>query len=212
MKSRRRKKKKENQRLYSQHQKVMDKAEMMNSSIISDSITDHLSDGIEKSSAFDFSKANDDQKEAILSSDGPVLITAGLGTGKTYTLVQRALYLILEKGVKPEQILMATFTEKAAKELVTRLSNELASHNVSVNINEMYIGTFHSICLRIIKEHLEYTRIKKNFLTLDDFDQKYIVFQNIYPFQKITNYSLVIDGRTMWEQAKSICSYANMQR
>ena len=60
---------------------------------------------------------------AISTADGPVLITAGPGTGKTFTLVQRAIYLIQECGVAPEQIMMATFTEKAAKELVTRITN-----------------------------------------------------------------------------------------
>lgn len=101
---------------------------------------------------FDFGNANDAQKLAISSSNGAVLITAGPGTGKTFTLVQRAIYLIQECGVKPEQILMATFTEKAAKELVTRITNELAVRNIYVNVNEMYIGTFHSLCLRIIKD------------------------------------------------------------
>ena len=63
---------------------------------------------------FDFGNANDAQKQAIVTTDGPVLITAGPGTGKTFTLVQRAIYLIQEKGVRPEEILLATFTEKAA--------------------------------------------------------------------------------------------------
>lgn len=97
---------------------------------------------------FDFGSANDSQKQAIQSVSGPVLITAGPGTGKTYTLVQRVVYLIQEYGVLPEQILVATFTEKAAKELITRISNELASRNINVNIRDMYIGTFHSLCLR----------------------------------------------------------------
>lgn len=158
---------------------------------------------------FDLSRANEAQREAIQSTEGPVLITAGPGTGKTFTLVQRALYMILTKGVKPEQILMATFTEKAAKELITRISNELAAHNIPVNINEMYIGTFHSICLRIIKDHLEYTRIKKNFRMLDDFDQKYIVFQNIRSFQTIKDFSAAIGSKYAWDQAKEICAYVN---
>ena len=128
---------------------------------------------------FDFGNANKGQCRAISTADGPVLITAGPGTGKTYTLVQRAIFLIQERGVKPEQILMATFTEKAAKELVTRIMNELTERGIVVNINEMYIGTFHSLCLRIIKEHLEYTRLKKNYRTLDAFDQSYTIFQNI---------------------------------
>jgi DNA helicase-2/ATP-dependent DNA helicase PcrA len=90
-----------------------------------------------------------------------VLITAGPGTGKTFTLVQRSLYLIQEKGIKPEEILVATFTEKAAKELITRISNTLLKKGILLNLNEMYIGTFHSICLRFIKENLEYSNIKK---------------------------------------------------
>lgn len=106
---------------------------------------------------FDFGNANDGQRQAISTTEGPVLITAGPGTGKTYTLVQRAIYLIEERGVKPEDIFIATFTEKAAKELITRITNELASRNITVNVNEMYVGTFHSLCLRIIKDHLEYT-------------------------------------------------------
>jgi hypothetical protein len=87
------------------------------------------------SETFDYGQAKKYQKQAIYSTDGPVLITAGPGTGKTFTLVQRALYLIQEKGVKPEEILMATFTEKAAKELITRISNELLKKNILVNLN-----------------------------------------------------------------------------
>lgn len=86
-----------------------------------------------------------------------MLIIAGPGTGKTYTLVQRIVYLIKEKDLKPEEIMVATFTEKAARELVTRITNELDKLNIPLNLNDMYVGTFHSICLRIIKEHLEYT-------------------------------------------------------
>lgn len=110
---------------------------------------------------FDFGSANENQRLAISNVDGPVLIIAGPGTGKTFTLVQRALYMIQECGVKPEHIMVATFTEKATKELVTRITNELATRNIAVNINDMYIGTFHSLCLRIIKENLEYTHLKK---------------------------------------------------
>ena len=84
---------------------------------------------------FDFGNANDGQRQAIATADGPVLITAGPGTGKTYTLVQRTIYLIEECDVRPESIFIATFTEKAAKELVTRITNELASRNITANIN-----------------------------------------------------------------------------
>lgn len=158
---------------------------------------------------FDFGNANEGQRLAIEAADGPVLITAGPGTGKTYTLVQRAIYLIQECGVQPEQILMATFTEKAAKELVTRITNELAVRGIVANINEMYIGTFHSLCLRIIKEHLEYTRLKKNYRTLDQFDQSYTVFQNIHKFRNITGIDAVLSKGGAWRQAGEICGFVN---
>ena len=75
--------------------------------------------------AFDFGNANEAQRSAISTTDGPLLIIAGPGTGKTYTLVKRIVYLIIEKDVLPEEIMIATFTEKAAKELITRITNEL---------------------------------------------------------------------------------------
>ena len=159
---------------------------------------------------FDFGNANVQQREAITTTEGPLLIIAGPGTGKTFTLVNRIVYLITEKGLKPEEIMVATFTEKAAKELVTRITNELYKIGVQVNLNEMYVGTFHSICLRIIKEHLEYTRIKKNYRMLDQFDQQYLIFQNIKRFQKCTFYDYVFPkAGGVWAQAQSIAKFVN---
>lgn len=158
---------------------------------------------------FDFKDANEAQREAISTANGPVLITAGPGTGKTFTLVQRAIYIIQECGILPEQILMATFTDKAAKEIVTRITNELASRNISVNVNEMYVGTFHSLCLRIIKEHLEYTRLKRNYRLLDTFDQKYLVFQNISKFRESDGFELIFPNRGAWRCSEEICTYVN---
>ena len=91
---------------------------------------------------------NESQIEAISTTDGPLLIIAGPGSGKTRTLVERILYLIQVKNVAPENILVATFTDKAAKELITRVSNRLLELNIKVNLNEMYIGTLHSIFLQ----------------------------------------------------------------
>lgn len=158
---------------------------------------------------FDFGNANESQRKAITSTTGPVLITAGPGTGKTYTLVQRTIYLIEECNVKPENIFIATFTEKAAKELITRITNELSNRNITVNLNEMYVGTFHSLCLRILKEHLEFTRIRKNYRLLDAFDQQYMVLQNIHRFRSIPEINLVLMTGGAWRQAGRICNYVN---
>lgn len=157
---------------------------------------------------FDFGNANVNQKEAIVTTEGPVLIIAGPGTGKTFTLVKRAVYLIVEKGIKPENIMIATFTEKAAKEIITRISNELLTIGINVNINEMYIGTFHSICLRILKENLEFTRLKKNYRLLDQFEQQYMIYQNISRFRKISNYDLIFDKIiSTWKQSGKLAHY-----
>ena len=158
---------------------------------------------------FDFGNANSAQREAISASDGPVLITAGPGTGKTYTLVQRTLYLIEECGVKPENILIATFTEKAAKELITRISNELVLRGIAANINDMYVGTFHSICLRILKEHLEYTRLRKNYRLMDAFDQQYTVFQNFHHFKALDGFEDLFPKGGQWAISEAICGYVN---
>ena len=101
------------------------------------------------------------QQKAIHVTEGPLLIIAGPGSGKTFTLVERIYYLISEKGIPPERLFVSTFTEKAAAELITRISSRLAADNIAVNLNEMYVGTFHSICLRFLEENRESTRLKR---------------------------------------------------
>ncbi|MGB3426412.1 MAG: UvrD-helicase domain-containing protein [Castellaniella sp.] len=76
------------------------------------------------------STANAQQLEAILATDGPVLIIAGPGSGKTFTLVERIVYLITNKGIAPESLFVVTFTDKAARELTTRISNRLTDLDI----------------------------------------------------------------------------------
>lgn len=159
--------------------------------------------------SFNFDDANNEQRKAIQQTEGPVLIIAGPGTGKTFTLVKRALYLIVEKGVRPENILIATFTEKAAKELITRISNELIKLNITVNINDLYIGTIHSICLRLIRENIEFTRLRKNYRLLDEFDQKYLIYRNHKAFDDIANIELIADNMSPWGRANQLAFYFN---
>ncbi len=154
---------------------------------------------------FDFGNANDQQKDAIETTEGPVLISAGPGTGKTFTLVSRVLYLIQVKNVNPENIFIATFTDKAAKELLTRISNELIVKNIEIDLNEMYIGTFHSLCMRIIRENLEYSSLGKNFSLLDSFDQQYFIYQNLWSvFNPIENIELITGNVSVWNKAKKL--------
>lgn len=158
----------------------------------------------------DLSNATANQKSAIQTTEGPLLIIAGPGTGKTYTLVQRTIYLIAEKGIKPENIMIATFTEKAAKEIITRITNELDKLDMYVNINEMYIGTFHSICLRILKENIDYSNLKKNYRMIDEFEQEYLIYQNLSKFQKIEDFNLLFQNQISgWRLSQYIADYIN---
>jgi DNA helicase II / ATP-dependent DNA helicase PcrA len=149
------------------------------------------------------------QKEAVQTTEGPVLIIAGPGSGKTHTLVERISYLIQTNKAKPEEILVATFTEKAAKELQTRVSNRLSEQNIAFNLNEMYIGTIHSICLRILEENRGYTRLKRNFKMMDQFDQQFFIFQHLRDFQSIENMNLVLTKKRRWDQSETLLKWIN---
>ena len=157
------------------------------------------------------SKANPQQLEAILATDGPVLIIAGPGSGKTFTLVERIVYLITHKGVTPESLLVVTFTDKAARELTTRISNRLAELNIQFNLNEMYLGTFHSICLRFLEDYREFTRLRRSFTLFDQFDQQYFLYQHIKDFRELPDAQVVMGhnqaGR--WAQSENLLKWLN---
>ncbi len=125
-----------------------------------------MSDQQSSNSAFK-TRANPAQLEAITTTEGPLLIIAGPGSGKTFTLVERIVYLITNKGARPESLFVVTFTEKAAQELTTRVSNRLLELSIPFNLHEMYLGTFHSICLRLLEEYREFTRLKRSFTLFD---------------------------------------------
>lgn len=153
---------------------------------------------------------NKQQKQAVHTTEGPLLIIAGPGSGKTFTLVERIKHIITTKNVNPENILVATFTEKAASELLTRISNRLNEERISINLNEMYIGTIHSICLRILEENREYTRLKKNYRVLDQFDQQYLIYQNIKKFTQIPGFELIVPEKlSKWHQAQTVLGWVN---
>ncbi len=156
-----------------------------------------------------FKNANDQQLKAINHINGPLLIVAGPGTGKTYTLINRALNLIINKKVKPSRIFFSTFTEKAAKELITRLSNELDKYNISFNPSDMYIGTFHSICLKILKDNVTYTSLKKNFTLYDQFDQQYFIYNHFNEFRVIEDFSIHFSNGSYWDTCEDIMNYIN---
>jgi DNA helicase II / ATP-dependent DNA helicase PcrA len=150
------------------------------------------------------------QRKAVETTEGPLLIIAGPGSGKTYTLVERILYLIEHRQVEPENILVATFTEKAANELVTRISNRLHESNIKFNLNEMYVGTIHSLCLRILEENREYTRLKKNYILIDQFDQQYMLYQKLNRFLEVDEIETLLNfNNSRWKQSQELLKWIN---
>ena len=113
---------------------------------------------------------NDRQKEAVLYNDGPLLIIAGAGAGKTKTLTTKIAFLIEEKDVDPSNILAITFTNKAAKEMKDRLYKMLGSV-----VYDLQVSTFHSFGLRLLKENYEILGYDKNFVIMDSDDSLTIV-------------------------------------
>ncbi|VAW18462.1 ATP-dependent DNA helicase UvrD/PcrA, partial [hydrothermal vent metagenome] len=116
------------------------------------------------------SELNPEQKEAVLHKDGPLLIIAGAGTGKTKTLTSRIFHLI-KKGVAPENILAITFTNKAAKEMRERVHTMLKNDPVfklsSSGFGLPFMSTFHSLGVHILKESGKHLNIPRHFTILD---------------------------------------------
>ncbi len=117
------------------------------------------------------SQLNEAQKKAVVTTEGPVLVIAGAGSGKTRTLTHRAVYLIQEKKISPQNILAVTFTNKAANEMKTRVSELLKSETNKSSFSTPLIGTFHSICVRLLRKEIDKLGYKKTFNIFDDQDQ-----------------------------------------
>ena len=110
---------------------------------------------------------NKAQIEAVLHLDGPLLIVAGAGSGKTKVLTSRIANIIKEKKAFPNQILAVTFTNKAAKEMQIRVSKILGSNAVGLS----WLGTFHSICAKLLRKHASAASLNSNFTIVDTDDQ-----------------------------------------
>ena len=114
---------------------------------------------------------NEAQKDAVMHLDGPLLIVAGAGSGKTKVLTSRIAHIIKEKKAFPNQILSVTFTNKAAKEMHNRVSKILGS----VAIGLSWLGTFHSICAKLLRKHASAVNLNSNFTIIDTDDQTRLI-------------------------------------
>lgn len=115
---------------------------------------------------------NKEQQEAVKHTDGPLLIMAGAGSGKTRVLTHRIAYLLEEKGVAPRNILAITFTNKAAREM-----RERVMRLVGPEAEYMWVSTFHSMCVRILRRDIDRIGYNRNFTILDSADQLSVVKQ-----------------------------------
>lgn len=114
---------------------------------------------------------NKEQYEAVTTVNGPLLVIAGAGSGKTRVLTHRIAYLISEMGVKPWNVLAITFTNKAAKEMKERIEKILGEDIAK----DMWVGTFHSVCVRMLRREIERLGFDRNFLIFDTTDSKTII-------------------------------------
>ena len=115
---------------------------------------------------------NNKQKEAVLNTEGPCLVIAGAGSGKTKVLTHKIAYLIKEKQIKPWNILAITFTNKAAIEMKERVEKLIGEDS-----KDMWLGTFHSICVRILRKWINNIGYESSFAIFDTTDQKTIIKQ-----------------------------------
>ena len=114
---------------------------------------------------------NENQKEATLHLDGPLLIVAGAGSGKTRVLTSRIAHIIKQHKAFPNQILAVTFTNKAAKEMQIRVSKLLRKEATGLP----WLGTFHSICAKLLRKHADAVDLKSNFSIIDQADQERLI-------------------------------------
>src|SRR5471032_3141870 len=115
---------------------------------------------------------NEEQRKAVVHADGPLLVLAGAGTGKTRVLTTRIAHLLITGRARPSQVLAVTFTNKAAREMLDRVASLIGGA-----ADGMFLGTFHSVGVRVLRRHAELVGLKSNFTILDTDDQTRLIKQ-----------------------------------
>lgn len=165
---------------------------------------------IDKRILKEYPELSDDQKEAIAHTDGPQLIIAGPGSGKTHVLVIRALNILLQELAKPSEILIWTFTEKAAFELRDRISLAAKALHYEGDMSGLLVGTIHGISNEFLMRYRHRTGLGNNYEVLDDLTQLLFIFEN---FDEIigpeVNDRYLVRWSTRWTAIEGARNYFN---
>lgn len=139
-------------------------------------------------------KINECQKKAIKTIKGPVLIIAGPGSGKTFTLVERVVHMVADLDINPSSIMISTFTNKASRELLDRLSIKFSQLNISKDVNDMLLSNFHGICGKILDQYIDFSDLKPGYKIIDDVQKKYLITKHLDKFRRIPGYFNIIQS------------------
>ena len=155
-----------------------------------------------------FPSLNEDQKAVIAHDNGPLLVIAGPGSGKTLALVLRTMNLLMRGRAEANEIVLCTFTEKAAFELRDRVQSAARQCGYTRDLSDLRTGTIHGICNRILMEHRHRTPLGVGFETVDDLTQLLFIFEN---FARIVPGSAPYFGRwmTRWRAVEGLRDHFN---
>ena len=120
---------------------------------------------------------NNSQTEAVKNTEGPLLVLAGAGTGKTKVLISRIIYILSNYLAQPQEILAVTFTNKAAQEMKNRIGEIIGDQ-----VNNLWVGTFHAIAIKILRRHSEIVGLRSDFTIIDEDDQNRLIKQILNDF------------------------------
>lgn len=159
------------------------------------------------------------QREITTNLDNPMLVIAGAGSGKTLCLVTRVCNILINQKANPENIIITTFTDKAAKELMLRINEKLKEDEINIDINNMYIGTMHSIWKRFIEENIDRSHFLSSFKIFEnDDEQLFFISKRLKFFKELDYYSEFLEeyklrnsiliARELKNKFNMICEYA----
>ena len=146
---------------------------------------------------------NEKQLEAVNTTEGPVVVVAGPGTGKTKTLIERVVNILVNKKVDANRIMLTTFTNKAAKELEIRINEKLKELNENIDISDMYLGTMHSIWARLIEENISYSNFFDGFTLMSgNYEQHFFIFSRLKEYRNLKDYQSFFDNLSYNDDGK----------